>query len=76
MHFRVNYHCWSQVRLLLLAWMFVYGVWIFISIILPPALILMGWVFSEYARKTISGAGGPNYYTYVLNHITNINSFE
>ena len=56
--------------------MFVYGVWIFISIILPPALILMGWVFSEYARKTISADGGPNYYTYVLNHITNINSFE
>ena len=61
--------------MLILVWMFVFGFWIFISIVLPPALILIGWIFTEALERKVTGSGA-NYYTYVLNHITNVNSIR
>lgn len=55
--------------------MFVFGFWILVSIVLPPALILIGWIFTEALERKITGSGA-NYYTYILNHITNINSIS
>ena len=61
--------------MLILIWMFVFGFWILVSIVLPPALILTGWIFTEALERKITGSGA-NYYTYILNHITNINSIR
>jgi len=62
----------NEVRFLLLVWLVIFGFWIFLSIVVPPALILIGWVFTTYARNI----KGVNYFTVVLSYVTNIKSFD
>jgi len=61
-----------EVRFLLVVWMVIFGVWIVLSLFLPPALILIGWIFTQYAREI----SGTNYFTILLSFITNIRSFD
>ena len=53
--------------------MFVFGFHILISVLVPPAIIILGWVFEEYFKRTIHG---PNFYVIILGYITNTASFE
>ena len=44
-----------------------------ISVLVPPVLIIVGWLFDEYFKKAIHG---PNFYVIILGYIANTASFE
>ena len=53
--------------------MCIFGFLIVISVVVPPALIIIGWVADEYFKKFIHG---PNFYGIILSYIANTASFE
>ena len=61
-----------QVRFLLLFWLVLYGIFILFSLFVPPALVLIGWFFTQY----LENISGSNYYTHILGYVTNIKSLE
>ena len=58
---------------MILIWLFVFGFHIVISVLVPPVLIIVGWLFDEYFKKAIHG---PNFYVIILGYIANTASFE
>jgi len=62
-----------EIRLLILIWLFVFGFHIVISVLVPPVLIIVGWLFDEYFKKAIHG---PNFYVIILGYIANTASFD
>jgi len=61
-----------EIRFLILVWLVIYGIFILFSLIVPPALVLIGWIFTQY----LNNISGSNYYTHVLGYITNIKSLD
>ena len=59
-----------KVRFLLLVYLVIFGIWIFLSVIIPPAMILIGWIFTEY----VDSINDNNIYTHLLNYVTNVKS--
>merc|ERR1719323_195728 len=61
-----------EIRFLILVWLVIYGIFILFSLFVPPALVLIGWFFTQY----LENISGSNYYTHILGYITNIKSLD
>ena len=46
-HNRHQPYCYHQVRLLILAWLIVYGIHILLSVIAPPIILALGFATSH-----------------------------
>lgn len=57
-----------EVRFLLLVYLVIFGIQIAISVILPPAMILIGWIFTEH----VDSINDNNIYTHLLSYVTNV----
>ena len=65
----------GEVRLLLLAWLFLFGLHILVSVVVPPLVIAVGFTASTFFADSAAGSSG-NHFTFLLHFIANIDSYR